>query len=80
MKIYEEQRLFNFTFWGGAISAAELLTEDEFDKIEQTLADIYGDDYCYEDTFINDLFSFETDFIAQCLGYTDFETMLDERR
>lgn len=80
MKIYEEKRLFDFTFWGGAEFLALILTEEEFDIIEQNLNEVYGKEHSFEDTFINDLFWFDTNFIAECLGYNNFEEMMENRR
>lgn len=41
MKIYEEQCLRNFDFWGAARNNAELFTERQLDLIEDYLEDIY---------------------------------------
>lgn len=73
MKIYEEKSLRNFNFWSGAKDTVKYLTLEELDTIETILEDLYPDGV--EDTFINDLFWFEEDTIAQWLGYEDFEEL-----
>lgn len=72
MKIYEEKRLADFQFWSGA-KRAEILTDEQFDTIESLLESEYPDGV--EDTFINDLFWFEPDTIAEWLGFTDWEAL-----
>ncbi len=71
MKIYQEISLSNFEFWSGAKDRAEKLTEAEFDQIEAILSELYPEGV--SDTFINDLFWFEEDSIAEWLGYSSFE-------
>lgn len=77
MKIYTEQNLRDFEFWSGAKQTAELLTDEELDTIESMLEDIYPDGM--SETQVNDIFWFEDEFIAECLGYEDFETLYNER-
>lgn len=74
MKIYTENSLSNFEFWSGAKDRAKYLTEEEFDTIETILEDIYPDGM--SETQINDLFWFEEDWIAEMLGYNDFEEIM----
>lgn len=79
MIIYKETALKDFDFWGSAKRTIQLLTEDEIDAIENVLedyAEIEGD---YSETEINDIFAFNTDWIAQLLGYKDWDELLDER-
>ena len=77
MKIHTEQNLRDFEFWSGAKQTAELLTDEELDTIESMLEDIYPDGM--SETQVNDIFWFEDEFIAECLGYEDFETLYNER-
>lgn len=77
MRIITEERLFNFDFWGGAVFTASLLEEDDFDSVEVELEDIYPDGI--SDIEINDIFWFETDFIANICGYENFEEMMEDR-
>lgn len=75
MKIYYEQSTKNFEFWSGAKDTAEYLTEDEMDTIESILEDSYPDGM--SETELNDLFWFDDDFIASCLGYDSFEDIMN---
>ena len=74
MKIYTENSLSNFEFWSGAVDRVKYLTDDELDTIEAILEDIYPDGM--DETQINDLFWFEEDWIAEILGYEDFEAIM----
>lgn len=54
------------------------MTSDELDSIEETyLKDVYPNGISA--TGINNFFWFEKDFIAELLGYEDFEDMYDKR-
>lgn len=69
--------MFNFDFWGGATSVASLLEEDEFDTIEYELEELYPDGLT--NTEINDIFWFDEEFIAECLGYESFDEFWEQR-
>lgn len=73
MKTYMETSLRNFDFWSGATYTAEHLTNKELDIIESALKELYPDG-C-DETTVNDIFWFERDFIAECLGYRDWEEL-----
>lgn len=74
MKIYEEKSLRDFDFWSGAKDTVKYLTDDELEQIEAILEDAYPDGM--EDTQINDIFWFEDDWIAEMLGYENFEAIM----
>lgn len=74
MKYYVEESLSNFEFWGGGKDRAKLLTEDQFDAVEQMLEEIAPEEG-WSDTAINDMFWFEYDFIARMLGYEDWNAL-----
>lgn len=74
MKLYSDQSIKNFEFWSGAKDKAEYLTEDEMDTIESILEDSYPDGM--SETELNDLFWFDDDFIASCIGYDSFEDII----
>jgi hypothetical protein len=74
MKIYTENSLSNFEFWSGAVDRVKYLTDDELDTIEAILEDTYPEGM--DETQINDLFWFEEDWIAEMLGYEDFEAIM----
>lgn len=75
MKIYTEESLKNFEFWSGAKDTVKYLTDDELDTIEKILEDIYPEGM--SETQINDIFWFEDDWIAEILGYNDFEEIMN---
>ena len=74
MKIYTETSLSNFEFWSGAEDIANELTEEQFNIIEAQLEMDYPDGMSDED--VNDIFRFEEDYIAQILGYDDWEEFM----
>lgn len=75
--ISEDKRLRDFDFWSGAKDTVDYLTTDELDTIEDMLEDAYPDGMT--ETQVNDLFWFDTDVIADWLGYDDFESLINER-
>lgn len=77
MKIYKEQNLENFQFWGGAEYTAKYLTANDFQIIENELEQLYPEGL--DETHLNDLLWFEDDLKAELLGYTDFEQLIAER-
>lgn len=75
--ISEDKRLRDFDFWSGAKDTVDYLTSEELDTIEDMLEDAYPDGMT--ETQVNDLFWFDTDVIAEWLGYEDFESLINER-
>lgn len=73
MKIYHEESLRNFEFWGGAKDTAEALTSEQFDQIEAILEEAYPDGLDAGD--LNDIFHFEEDWIADILGFSSWENL-----
>lgn len=69
-----EKSLRNFEFWSGAKDTVKYLTDSELDTIEYILEDIYPEGMT--DTQINDIFWFEDDWIAEMLGYNNFEEIM----
>lgn len=78
MTIKTDISLRDFDFWSGAIDTAQYLSSQDFDKIESILESEYPDGMT--DTEVNDLFWFEYDWVAELLGYTDFEEIMEERK
>lgn len=66
MKIYKEESLSNFEFWGGAKDSAEKLTDQELDQIESTLEKIYPEGM--SETELNDLFWFDFETVLEWIG------------
>lgn len=75
--IIEDKRLRDFGFWSGAKDTVSYLTTDELDTIENLLEDAYPNGMT--ETQINDLFWFDTDVIAEWLGYADWEELVTQR-
>lgn len=76
MKIYTEVSLSNFEFWLGAEDIANELTDEQFNIIEAQLEMDYPEGMSDED--VNDVFRFDEDYIAQILGYDDWEEFMHE--
>lgn len=77
MKIWTEDSIRNFNFWGGAQSTIEDLTWEDFDILEPIIEDMFEGE-C-SDTDLNDFFWFERDLIAEWLGYEDYDELLKDR-
>lgn len=72
MKYYVEDSLSNFHFWCGAKDRAAMLTDDQFEVVEQNMEECAPADG-WSDVAINDFFWLDFDTIAQWLGYKDEE-------
>ena len=77
MKIYSETSLSTFDFWSGAKETAKHLDYKDFDLIESILEDCYPDGM--DETTLNDFFWFEEDTIAEWLGYSSFDELIESR-
>lgn len=75
MKFHKEDSLVNFNFWSGAKDTVKYLTNDEIETIESVLEDAFPNGM--SETEINDFFWFEEDTIAEWLGYSDFEEIMN---
>ena len=69
MKVYRETTLTNFEFWSGAKCRAEKLTYSELEQITEILEELYPDGI--DDTVLNDLLRFESDFCLSLVGLSD---------
>lgn len=73
-----DESLTHFEFWSGARDRAATLTYDQLDRLDDLLPDAMGwddTDSIPSGTEINDLFWFEEDFIAELLGFDDWEAL-----
>lgn len=77
MRITKEESLTSFDFWSGAKDTVKYLTDSELETIEGILEDLNPDGMT--ETEVNDLFWFEDDKIAEWLGYSSFEEIINER-
>ena len=75
MTIRTEQNLRHFEFWSGAKDTAKYLTLEELDTIETMLEELYPEGM--DETEVNDFFWFDDDTIAEWLGYSDFEEIMN---
>lgn len=76
MKVYKEVESYNdFDFWSGARDTVKYLTSDEIEQIFSMLEEIYPEGMT--ETEVNDFFWFEDDTIAEWLGYSDFEEIMN---
>lgn len=75
MKIYTETTLSNFEFWGGATETIKYLQDCDFELIENNLEELNPDGM--SDTEVNDFFWFDDDTIAEWLGYSSFEELME---
>ena len=78
MKIYEEKELKNIKFWGGAVDRVKYLTEADLERIEESLNGLFPDGISEES--LNDMFLFNEDFLAEILGFQNFEEMIEKRK
>ena len=78
MIIKEDTSLRDFEFWSGGAMTAMYLTDEQFDTVEELLAECYPDGM--DATELNDFFWFDDDTIAEWLGYGSFEELLDAHR
>lgn len=77
MKMLTYINLKDFPFWDGARDITQFLTEVDFQKIEVCLEEyMAASREILTETEINDIFWFETDTIAEILGYEDYEDFL----
>ena len=75
MKTVKEDSLTNFEFWSGAKDTVKYLTDDEIETIESILEELNPDGM--SETKINDFFWFEDDTIAEWLGYSCFDDIMN---
>lgn len=77
MKIVSHENLYMFDFWCGAEDTAHVLTQAEMEMIDDILSEIYPEGL--SPTEINDIFWFDSDWIAELVGYNDFEELWKDR-
>lgn len=75
MKIYAEKSLQEFEFWSGADDNAAKLTSDELNEAEAFFDAQYPDGI--DETYLNDLFRFEFEWVCALIGLT-YDAQNDE--
>lgn len=71
MKITKEISLKDFEAWSGARDTLNELTESECEQLESVIEELNPDGI--DETSLNDILWFENDWIAECLGYRNWE-------
>ena len=71
MTITKEISLENFEAWSGGRDTLDELTHSECEQLESQLEDLYPDGM--DETQLNDILWFERDWVAECLGYRNWE-------
>ena len=73
MIITSEINLQDFEGWSGAESTLTMLSYNQINTLQSILEDTYPDGI--DETHLNDILRFETDWIAELLGFTDWESL-----
>lgn len=67
--------LSEFEAWSGAKNTLKYLTLEEIDQLETYIVEMFPDGLT--DMELNDFLWFEDDLIAELLGYTSFEEIIE---
>lgn len=73
--IKKEINLQDFETWSGATDTMKYLTSEEIETIESMIVELYPGGL--EETQLNDILWFETELIAEWLGYNDFDEIIE---
>ena len=73
MTVTSEINLQDFEGWSGAESTLAMLSYSQINTLQSILEDAYPDGM--DETHLNDILRFETDWIAELLGFTDWESL-----
>ena len=73
MKSIEEMSLENFKAWSGGKDTMDDLSHSDLERLEANLEELYPDGMT--DTQLNDILWFERDWIAETLGYRNYEAL-----
>lgn len=79
MIVHEEISLKEFPFWGPAETTIQYLTDKDFEMLESELEYDTRSNIGINKTDLNDLFAYDNDYIANILGYDDFEQLVEDR-
>lgn len=77
LEIKKQIYLEDFETWGGAKDTMNYLTRDEIATLESHLIEMYPNGMLGIE--LNDFLSFETDLIAELLGYNDFDEIIERK-
>lgn len=73
MIVTSEINLQDFEGWSGGESTLATLSYDQINTLQFILEDTYPEGI--DETHLNDILRFETDWIAELLGFTDWESL-----
>lgn len=73
MKVYKEMSLADFEPWSGAKDRYNVLTHEQLEQLTAILEDEYPEGA--SETTINDILWFDEDWIAEMLGFEDWEAL-----
>ena len=77
MKLVTEKSLYDFDAWSGGYTTLNTLNDKlshlEMDRLEAQIVEALDSEEGITDTTLNDFLWFETDTIAQMLGYSTWE-------
>lgn len=73
IKIVEDINLEDFEAWSGGAYTLQALTLDQCRELDAHLEELYPDGM--SDTELNDFLWFEDDYIAELLGFEDWEAL-----
>ena len=73
MKMYRECSLTNFEPWAGAVDRYNVLTYEQLEQLDAIFEEMYPEGA--SETTINDILWFEEDWIAEMLGFDDWEAL-----
>lgn len=76
MIIKEDISVCNFDFWAGGFETWLELTIEELDALDDLLPEVFPEGLTQ--TELNDLFWFDSDLIAEWLGFEDWENLIEE--
>ena len=76
MKVTKEVTLDKFEAWSGAVDTKNELTDEQLNLVESMLEELYPDGIT--ETALNDFLWFETDTIAQWLGFSSWDVLTGE--
>jgi hypothetical protein len=70
MRVYRETTLLKFKAWeGGEITQKRILNEDKGEEFDALIEELYPDGI--DETALNDLLWFDSEWIFKCLGMTE---------
>lgn len=76
MLIREDISVRDFDFWAGGFETWLELTFEELDALDDLLPEAFPNGLTQ--TELNDLFWFDSDLIAEWLGFEDWENLVEE--